>query len=313
MLALGTAFAVLLGVIVLRAHFLRLPAVGASLVALLTLMPRHAEAECAEEQAEVETCPPMMPMLGTRNPVAEVQAFGMSGSLTRSRFSDESTMDGAVLVSGSHFSYDTRKVFSGRSYGFGFIGGGSAGFEGGFGGELGFGLRVPFAETHGPVARVALEGFLMGNDTFYASALELPKGELGYQLLDRVLLIEVAATAGPVLTGQFEVNGLPRRDFAGHFAAGAHLAAGFRNAHLDLAVNRLDSGDSRVAAFDELTGSLCGLPSIFAICADARYFADGAFEPDADVRVAYLGFHVGLVTSSAPKRAQKRRGNTLER
>jgi hypothetical protein len=298
---------------ILRAHVLRSPAARVSLVALLTLTASHAGAECAEEQVDVEACPPMMPMLGTQNPVAEVQAFGMSGSLTRSRFSDASTTDGAVLVSGSHFSYDTRKIFSGRSYGFGFIGGGSAGFEGGFGGELGFGLRVPFAETHGPVARVALEGFLMGNDAFYASLLELPKGELGYQVLDRVFLVEVAATAGPVLTGQFEVNGARRRDVAGDFAAGAHLAVGFRNAHLELVVNRLDSGDSSVAAFDELRGSLCGLPSVFAVCADGRYFAQGAFEPDPDVRVAYLGFHIGLVTSSAPKRGQTRRGKTLER
>jgi hypothetical protein len=167
-----------------RAFVLNLVRARVSLVGLLVLTaaPVGAE-ECVEEGAEevmeptpplTVVCEPMIPMLGTRNPVAEVQAFGLGGSLTQSRVGSASASDGSVLVSAAHFSYDTRKVFSGRSYGFGFIGGGSAGFEGGLGGELGFGLRVPFAKSHGPVARIALEGFLMGNDAFYASLLELP-------------------------------------------------------------------------------------------------------------------------------------------
>jgi hypothetical protein len=228
--------------------------------------------------------------------------------MTIARFQDESVKDGSVLVSGGHFSYDTRTIFSGRSYGFGFIGGGSAGFEGGLGGELAAGLRLPFAKRHGPVARIAVEGFLMGNDSFYASMLELPKGELGYQFLDRKLLIEGAVTAGPVLTGFFNVEGAPHRPLGGLFAVGGHVALGFRVAHLELAVNRLDSGDFTLGEFNELIASLCGLPSVFALCADARYLAGGASDPEPDARVAYVGIRMGVVTSSAPKRQTDGRG-----
>ena len=246
-------------------------------------------------------------MLGTRNPVAEVQSFGVAGTMTRSRFEDQSSTDVSVLASAAHFSYDTRTVFSGRSYGFGFLGGGSAGFEGGLGGELAAGLRIPFGKKHGPITRIAVEGFLMGNDSFFSSRLELPKGEFGYQLLHRDLLVEAAVTAGPVLAGTFNVSGAPDRKLSGLFAVGGHLALGFRAAHLELTVNRLDSGDFELGAFNEVIGSLCGLPSVFAVCADARYQSGGANDPEPDGRIAYLGIRAGVVTSSGPARTAKRR------
>ena len=46
---------------------------------------------------------------------------------------------------------------------------------------------------------------------------------------------------GPVLTGHFNVSGLPDRTLTGLFAAGGHVALGFRTAHLELAVNRMHS------------------------------------------------------------------------
>lgn len=266
----------------------------------------------AAEREEAPPCPemcePPIPTLGTRNPTAEVQSFGMAGTLTNARFEDESVKDASVLVSAAHFSYDTRTIFSGRSYGFGFIGGGSAGFEGGLGAELAAGLRVPFAKKHGPVARLAIEGFLLGNDSFYASKLELPKGEFGYQFLDRALLIEGAVTAGPVLTGYYKVEGAPDQKLSGLFAVGGHVALGFRVAHLELAFNRMDSGDFDPGEFNELVSSLCGLPSVFALCADARYLAGGVNETEPDARVAYVGIRVGVVTSSSPQHGDGRGG-----
>ncbi|HEX6275712.1 MAG TPA: hypothetical protein VFZ53_21875 [Polyangiaceae bacterium] len=230
----------------------------------------------------------------------------MAGTLTRARFEDQSPKGASVLASAAHFSYDTRTVFSGRSYGFGFIGGGSAGFEAGLGGELAFGLRIPFAKAHGPVVRIAVEGFIMGNDRFYASMLELPKGEFGYQLLNDNVLVEAAVTAGPVLTGRFDVEGAKGRALGGLFEVGGHVALGLPTAHLEFSVNRLDSGDFRLGAFNALTSSLCGLPSVFAVCADARYLAGGANDPEPDARVAYLGVRAGVVTSSGPARRPTR-------
>jgi hypothetical protein len=145
----------------------------------------------------------------------------------------------------------------------------------------------------------------MGNDSFYSSMLELPKGEFGYQLLDREVLVEAAVTAGPVLAGTFNVSGAPDRTLTGLFAVGGHLALGFRAAHLELVVNRLDSGDFQLGEFNEVIGSLCGLPSVFAVCADARYQSGGANDPEPDARIAYLGVRAGVVTSSGPARSTK--------
>jgi hypothetical protein len=90
---------------------------------------------------------------------------------------------------------------------------------------------------------------------------------------------------------------------------GGHVALGFRVAHLELKVNRLDSGDFELGEFNELVASLCGLPSVFALCADARYLAGGASDPEPDARVAYVGLRFGVVTSSAPpKRPTDGRG-----
>jgi len=285
---------------------------GAATLLCWTLLARSlSAAECGGEASSSDECSPTLPTLGTQNPVAEVQSFGVAGTLTRGRFEEQSPKGASVLASAAHFSYDTRTVFNGRSYGFGFIGGGSAGFEAGLGGELAFGLRIPLAKAHGPFVRIAVEGFIMGNDRFYASMLELPKGEFGYQLLDKSALVEAAVTAGPVLTGQFDVEGAERRALGGLFEVGGHVALGLRTVHLEFTVNRLDSGDFRLGAFNALSGSLCALPSFFAVCADARYLAGGANDPEPDARVAYFGVRAGVVTSSAPARRSGRTRQTV--
>jgi hypothetical protein len=296
-----------------RGLVVQLASLGAAVVSYLTLSARPLRAEECVDCSMVDESPPSIPTLGTRSQVAEVQTFGVAGALTRRQFENESARDASVLVSASHFSYDTRTIFSGRSYGFGFIGGGSAGFEGGLGVELAFGLRLPFEKTHGPIARIGIEGFLMGNQSFYSSMLELPKGEFGYQLLDRSLLFEVAATAGPVLAGRFNVEGAPKHPLGGLFQVGGHLAFGARPLHLELGVRRLGFGDSGQRDLDEVTSSLCGLPSVFTICADVRYLADGVGDEEPGARVAYLGVRLGVITSATdPPRAngtdrQKRR------
>ena len=262
---------------------------------------RDEQPDCDERRASAAT-------MGPRNRVAEVQTFGVAATQTLRRLEDRSSADGSILASASHFAYDTRIIFSGRSTGFGFIGGGSAGFEGGLGGELAFGLRLPFAKTHGPFARVAVEGFLMGNDTFFASLLELPKGEFGYQLLNPEVLFEFAATAGPVLAGRYNVDDVPARPLGGLLQVGGHAAFGLRHVHLELAIERFDSSDYELDPLTEVGGSLCGLPLVFAVCAHVRHLAAGANAPAPDMRIAYLGIHVGVITASDPRRHANRNG-----
>ena len=56
-------------------------------VCLLLFSQPLLAAECAEEPASSEECPPTIPTVGTRNPLAEAQSFGVAGTLTRRRFS----------------------------------------------------------------------------------------------------------------------------------------------------------------------------------------------------------------------------------
>jgi hypothetical protein len=251
---------------------------------------RDDSSSCNERRASGATT-------GARSRVAEIQTFGIAATQTLRRLDNQSTADGAILASASHFSYDTRIIFSGRSNGFGFIGGGSAGFEGGIGGELAFGLRLPFAKTHSPFARVALEGLLIGNDTFFASLLELPKGEFGYQVLSPKMLFELAATAGPVLAGRYNVDDAPARPLGGLLQVGGHAAFGLRHLHLELSLKRFDSSDYELDPLTEVASSLCGLPSVFAICANVRHLAGGSNAPEPDMRIGYLGIQVGVITS----------------
>ena len=49
--------------------------------------------------------------------------------------------------------------------------------------DFGFGVRIPVAEEHGPIARVACVDRLRGNDANYFSLLDAPQGQFGYQFV----------------------------------------------------------------------------------------------------------------------------------
>jgi len=230
--------------------------------------------------------------------VAEAHFFGVRGTETLSRGTHAPDRALGVTASVRHFDYNAPGLFSGRSVGAAFIGGGSAGFEGGLGGALGAGLRAPFGRDQGLVARLGLEGFLLGNDRFYASMLELPQGQLGYQLLTSSVLVELSGTLGPVLTGRYRQSGAPTGMLGGMLETGARLAVGFRNAHLELAYSRYErAGRVPVHTLDRVAGSLCGIASAIGICADLEYFQRRAVPASTGSGdTAYLGLHVGILT-----------------
>jgi hypothetical protein len=230
--------------------------------------------------------------------VAEAHFFGVRATETWARGAVVPARALGVTASVRHFDYDARGLFSGRSVGAAFIGGGSAGFEGGLGGTLGAGLRAPFGRRHGLVARLGLEGYLLGNDRFYTSMLELPQGQLGYQVLTSSLLIELSGTLGPVLTGRYRASGAPTDRLGGMLETGARLGLGFRHAHLELAYSRYErAGQGPARGLDRLAGSVCGNASAVGVCADVEYFDRRSAPSSAGWGdTAYLGLHVGVLT-----------------
>jgi hypothetical protein len=137
---------------------------------------------------------------------------------------------------------------------------------------------------------------------------KLPKGEFGYQVLSPTMLFEIAATAGPVLAGRYNVDDAPARPLGGLLQVGGHAAFGMRYLHLELAVKRFDLSDYELDPFSEFAGSPCGLPSAFTVCANVRHLAGGANAPAPDMRIAHLGIHVGVITSGDPGRRKNRNG-----
>jgi hypothetical protein len=187
---------------------------------------------------------------------------------------------------------------SSMTRGFAFIGGGGGGFEGGLGGGFYGGWRAPFGATHGPVARVGIFGMLAGNDLFYDSRLELPQGQLGYQIFTNDLFFEAGFQPGVVLAGRHDPLDGAARKLNGTFDLGAYASAWSSWLRLDLEghrfVGREREGQGKI---DEVRGSLCALLGLAAACVDGRYVegdvprGDGSF---ALVKSSYLGLLFGF-------------------
>lgn len=233
----------------------------------------------------------------------ELATAGVRGSETLLTLGSDSRTAAGVLFSLNNHSYESRGLWSARSLSFGFIGGGSADFEGGLGGELAGGLRVPFSDGHGPIARLGARGFLLGNELFYSSSLQLPIGQLGYQLFTDDILLEIAGSAGPVLTGRYGVAGATSRKLGGAFEWGGHAGLHLPELHLELGFARVqpDTGSS-LGNVDRATALLCGSPKPVVVCLETRHLR-GDVVADGSIREAsahYLGLQLGVFTPAPP-------------
>jgi hypothetical protein len=244
----------------------------------------------------------------------EFRTFGLRVSETRVKIANDSTISVGVTAAFDHHQYTTYRFFTTRSLDFGFIGAGSGGFEGGLGGDFAFGARVPLGRWHGPFFRLGFKGYLYGNDDLYSSILELPTGQLGYQILiGHRLLFELAADGAPVLVGRYNVGDAAPRKLGKSLDYGGHL--GFRAAgvHLEMAVSRVDRGhDYALDPLDVFQGELCAAAWPIAICVDGRAYHGQVFVPrpgpDAigTTQSYYLGAHFGVLTETRDDRWHRR-------
>jgi hypothetical protein len=150
------------------------------------------------------------------------------------------------------------------------IGGGGAGFEGTLMGGIAAGFRLPVGERHGPVIRGGVLGYLRGNDAFYASLLDLPQVQLGYQYLHGRTVIELGATSGAVLTGRFRAGETATRILGAGLEVGAYAALQIPWFRVGLSAMRLPTNDALSAPVQTAEGTLCAIATPFAICGDAR-------------------------------------------
>ena len=132
---------------------------------------------------------------------ADSNLSGLRTALTVVRKGDVDGRMGSLAWSGAHAGWGYEDLGTVRHVTWFALGGGPRGIEGGLGGAMSGGLRLPSAGPHAIVIRGGLEGALFGNLLAYHSLLELPQLHAGYQYLFRGALFEVAAKGGAMESG----------------------------------------------------------------------------------------------------------------
>ncbi len=233
-------------------------------------------------------------------------AFGLRGTMTRLHgVTGDNEWGMAFWAAGEQ--YENHQYFSTRgAYRLG-IGGGGAGFEGALHGNWAGGIRIPLGADQGPVIRLGLNGTLQGNNRYYASLLELPQLQIGYQYLHGQTLVELGAKSGAVLVGRDRIGDANRKLGEGlEYGAYASLQLPWLTANAEL--TRLPGNDAVSAPVNVAEGRLCGRAAPLAICADARAcFTKAALDPadpDSRVRSVYAGLLLGFSVPDEPKHKQ---------
>jgi hypothetical protein len=223
--------------------------------------------------------------------------FGLRGSAVNTQGAPAADGSG-LMIQGEGAEFARRGIFSSKGSHRLAIGGGGAGFEGTLQGGLAGGFRIPFGEKHGPVLRAGAFGYLRGNDAFYASQLELPQVQLGYQYLRGATVIELGVTSGAVLTGRFRAGETETRRLGAGLEVGAYAALHVPYFRLALSGMRLPASDALSSPVRTAEGTLCGLAAPIAICFDGRAATADAFvwpgTSASEVRSLYAGLTAGF-------------------
>ena len=246
-----------------------------------------AAPSCADPEAEG----PLLSSTGCSG------VLGLRGSVSevRGAAADEGT--GLMLASEGE-EFVRRRIFTARDAHRFAIGGGGAGFEGTLQIGLSGGFRIPLGERHGPVFRAGAFGYVRGNDAFYASLLDLPQVQIGYQYQRGTTVVELGATGGAVLTGRFRAGESETRVLGAGFEAGIYAAVQVPWFRLGFHAMRLPATDALATPVRTGEGTLCAIAPPVAICADARVtLADARILPNVvvrDVSTVYAGLTFGL-------------------
>jgi hypothetical protein len=221
--------------------------------------------------------------------------FGLRGSLVD--VSGAPSGDGAGLMfSAEGEEYWRRKIWSSRGQYWAGLGGGGAGLEGALAGAIAFGFRAPVTENMGPVVRAGAKGYLLGNDAFYGSLIELPQVQLGWQWSRGHALVELAGTSGVALVGRFRAGSAPMREIGRGFALGGQASVQIPWVRLSLEAEHLPTSDGISTPVDVARGTLCAVAAPVAICADGRTEQSRALVAGVTpvVRANYAGLTIGL-------------------
>lgn len=159
------------------------------------------------------------------------------------------------------------------------IGGGQAGFDGGADVDVQLGRLWSVAEHQALVARVGARGYIYGNQRLFASLLELPAAEAGYQWLSDSWHVELLGRGGLVLVGKHRALDAPRDDFGGTLMYGAGAALGWRALNAEVGWSAIGTDGHRL----ELTG--CAIAGKLGVCVELARLStsEGSGNTSADM------------------------------
>jgi hypothetical protein len=299
-----------------------------SLALAVSLVVRAASAGDAVVAADVTTDTPALapavakaptekpeekdPEARARNEVSNVTAVGLRTAMTRARGASL-----GVSFAGRSMSYSDLKGSNDRASMYWAIGGGGGGVEGMFGGSLAGGGSIDFDKFNHLVGRIGLEGYVMGNDYFYASMFEIPQGQLAYQYWHGAMLLEFGGKTGAVLTGRLrdpEQNATRRLPIS--LEVGGYATVHILPVRFDASLTRIDlRRDGLGTPVDVGEAAVCGVGWNFSVCIDGRYERGDVLPevgPAHMFQTTYAGITLGFGGNVAkgdkpPKRAVSRR------
>jgi hypothetical protein len=193
----------------------------------------------------------------------------------------------------------TDGYFSKRSTWFAAIGGGSDGLEGQLESSSRAGVRGYFGRDHGPFARAGLGFQFLGNNKLYRSQFELPQMDVGYQLMNDTVLVEVAATASLVLGGRYYTGDHAERRIDTEPSVGGLLTVQADPVRLHVTAQRIFAAQTGPGTpIDQAQAQLCAtIISPVFVCAHAGYHRGDVELPTGGFRestVRYFGGTLGV-------------------
>jgi hypothetical protein len=235
--------------------------------------------------------------------------FGLRAAVTRLHgMSGGDSVGLTAWTQGERYNRD--RIWSTRwIYQFG-IGGGGSGLDGALQGGFAGGARIPVSRDHGPLLRMGFQAYLRGNDSYYASLIDFPQLQLGYQYMRGNTVVELGGKAGAVLVGRNRI-GDARRVLGTGLEYGGYGALQLPWMRVGAEWTRLPVDDAVSTPVDIAEGTLCVRAAPLALCADARAtFTKAELSPDEpakNVRSVYAGILIGFTEEGKPphKRSAK--------
>ena len=224
-------------------------------------------------------------------------AFGLQGSVTRTRGSDRDFQVPSLTLAGARVGYGSERGFGVRVMNTFTLGGGVKGVEGGTTMSLSGGWRAPVAKEHGPILRGGIDGAFFGNKALSDLRLEAPQGHLGWQYLAHGKLAELVGKGGLVLVGWHHTGDAAERrvNLSPEVGALGSVIVPFFEMYVDYThiFVRREGGPLDIVGM-----LLCGKAKPIVACTNVRVENGDVHLPSgllANAQATYFGFLLGIL------------------